>query len=316
MKTRASALFPKFVRLGCFLLFTQIMITLVVAHRVHADVQNLMLSVGSQMMQLGERVPAAPPRTIRLNGAQIRLRVQHVPGLSLSEVLDHFQARCRDTNGRFYEQLHGTRAHGTKLSPEQLGLLDGVIRVDAKQQGAVACLDVGAEKGSPSTLLARAERFVATGDASSFGDLRYVRAEERGNGVFVVMMWTDGPLKFREMFPGEGDVPGLDFAALPRPPGSRRILSAWEEGEAPALNIYEAGAGTPDSLDAHYRSELPRQGWQLLTKPMRNESRASGLMAMREGITVTLSHVALKDGRSMTTILPMDMAGAAAVKAP
>jgi hypothetical protein len=174
---------------------------------------------------------------------------------------------------------------------------------------------VGDEKGSAGTLLARARRFVDTGDAAAFGELRYVRAERTEKGVFVVMMWNDGPLNIKQMFPSAGDVPGVEFAGLPRPPRSRRVLSAWEEGQAPALNIYEASDISPSALDAYYRNELPKQGWEILTP--RNESKTTtvrGLMAMRQGVTVTVGNSLMGRG-GMTTIIPMDTRGDTTVDA-
>lgn len=311
-KTRRSLL-ARLTRLGAFLLFSQLLVTALVVRGVRAEVQDLMLSVGSQMMQLGERMGAREPRTLHVNGAQIRLRVQHAADRSLEQVLDHFEARCRSRNGRFYEQLQSGRSKG-RFHEEQLGLLDGVLRVDGDEGGAVACLDVGEERGSPRSILERAQRFAATGDASSFGNLRYVRAERRGEqGVFVVMMWTDGPLNIRSMFPREGDAPGVDFPGLPRPPAARRILSAWEEGEAPAINMYESTALAAEQLEQHYRSALPKNGWEFMT-PASSDASARGALVMRDGLTVTLSHTDVK-GAGVTTIVPMDTRGATSIRA-
>ena len=313
LRARRDRLVHKVLRLSAFLFCAQAVIAAVVVRRVQAEVQDLMLTVGSQMMQLGERAGGIAPRTLRINGAQIRLRVQRVPGMTLDQVLDHFEARCRARNGRFYEQLQSDRAK-QKLDEEQLGLLDGVMRSESDDAGAVACMDVGDEQGSPSSILARAQRFVETGDATSFGELRYVRAEKRDGGVFAVMMWTDGPLDVRRMFPKEGDAPGVDFPDLPRPPGSRRLFSAWEEGQAPALNVYESHALPPRELDAHYRKTLAELGWAPLNPAGSGEhARAYGLMVMRDGTTVTLSQTAGPSGRSMTTMMPMDTRGAVRV---
>lgn len=312
---RRNSVLPKLVRLGAFLFFVQTLGTLLMVRAVRAEVQDLMLSVGSQMMQLGERVGHSQPRTIRLNGAQVRLRVEHSPTLTLAQVLDLFEKRCREHNGRFYEQLEEQRSERA-LSDAQLDVLDGVMRVESERAGSVACFDVGDERGSPSTLLARAQAFAETGDAASFGQLRYVRAEARKQGVMVVMMWTDGALNVRQMFPAVGDAPGVDFADLPRPPNSRRIFSAWEEGQAPAINIYESSQRAPGELDAFYREQLPKHGWEPMTPPARPGSATHGMLAMRDGVTVTLAQSSLDDGmRGMTTIIPMDRAGATDVRA-
>jgi hypothetical protein len=298
-------------------MFAQLVLTALLVRRVHAEVQDLMLSVGSQVMQLGERMGVGPPRTLRVNGAQIRMRVEHAPTLTLDEVLDHFESVCRSRNGRFYEQLSQGRSK-VKLEEQELDFLDGVMRVDADDQGSVACLDVGEdERGSPSSILKRAQAFAATGDATSFGQLRYVRAEKEERGVFVVMMWTDGPLNLKQMFPTTGDAPGVDFPDLPRPPHGRRILSAWEEGQAPALNIYQAARMDAASLDAHYRAQLPALGWEAMTPPAANKSHPiKGAMVMRNGVTVLLSHGSLDNGKhGLTTIIPMDTAGATSAAA-
>jgi hypothetical protein len=311
---RRERLTMKLLRLSAFLLFAQAVVTVIFARAVHAEVQDLMLSAGAQMMQLGRELDALTPRTLRVNGAQIRLRVQSSSQHTLPQVLDEFEARCREHNGRFYEQLR--EAPRTKAWSEQhLVLFDGVMRVDTERDGAVACMDVGDELGSAETILARAERFVATGDASAFGELRYMRAEKTERGVFVVMMWTDGAFNIKEMFPATGDAPGVDFPGLPRPEGSRRLLSAWEEGQAPALNVYESAVAKPLALDTHYRSELPKHGWQLMTPASVDQATSErGLLAMRNGVTVTLSHT-LVNGRGMTAIAPMDTRGATRVSA-
>lgn len=130
------------------------------------------------------------------------------------------------------------------------------------------------------------------------------------------MMWTDGPMNIKQMFPSTGDVPGVEFPGLPRPPRSRRVLSAWEEGQAPALNIYESAEAGPSALDAYYRFELPKLGWELMTPASASaDTKAHGLLVMREGVTVIFSH-AITDGKhGMTTIMPMDTRGATHVEA-
>jgi len=302
----------KVLRLSAFVLCVQVLITALLVRGVHAQLQDMVQSAGAQMTQLGGKLTeGGPPRTLRINGAQIRLRTQRLPKRTLDDVLDQFQTRCRGHNGRFYEQLQ--QAPQTRLLGEQqLGLLDGVLRTESPEAGSVACMDVGDEKASPSSVLERAQRFVKTGDLASFGGLRLLRAEKRESGVFVVMMWTDGAFNVKQMFPSQGDAPGVDFPDLPRPPGSRRILSAWEEGQAPAVNIYESTTLKPEQLDKFYRVELPKLGWEAMLPPSKGtDLLAHPLIVMRDGMTVSLSQTDL-EGESLatTTIMPMDTQGA------
>jgi hypothetical protein len=312
MLVRREPLLFKVMRLGAFLTFVQLLVTGLLAHGVRAQLQDLVQSTGAQMMQLaGTPAENGVPRTLRLNGAQIRLRAQRLPGRTLEDVLDQFQARCRAHNGRFFEQLQQAPETST-WSEKQIGLLDGVLRVDGPEEGSIACMDVGDEKASPSSVLERAQKFVSTGDLASFGGLRMLRAEKRERGVFAVMMWTDGPLNIKQMFPTSGDAPGVDFPDLPRPPGSRRILSAWEEGQSPAINVYEHKTLKPAQLDRFYRAELPKRGWDPLLQPSKGEDLlAHPLMVVRDGVTVALSQTDLHgEALATTTIMPMDTAGA------
>jgi len=295
----------KMLRLGAFLMFVQFLVSALLVRHVSAQIQGLMLSVGSQMMRVAELSPAAQPRTVRLNGAQVRLRVQTAPNQKLKDVLDVFHQRCRERNGRFYEQLSAQELQRKLPPPPRIASLDGVLRTEGGSAGAIACLDLGESKETPASILARAERFLETGDAHEFGELRYVRAEQVGDDVFAVMLWTDGPFKVSEMFPAEGDAPGLDFQDLPRPPGSRRLLSAWEEGEAPALDMYTVKGKNAASLEAYYRSELGKLGWQLTTSEAGTAAHhARGMMAMRDGVTVVVAMDTDAYGNGVASIVP------------
>jgi hypothetical protein len=141
-----------------------------------------------------------------------------------------------------------------------------------------------------------------------------MRAEQTGKDVFLVMLWTDGPLNVRQMFPTEGDAPGLDFADLPRPPKSRRILSAWEEGQGPALNMYLSEHQNGKALEEHYRAELPKFGWKATT-PAANapEHAARGVLMMRGGVSAVVAAATDAQGRGIASLLPMDVQGAARV---
>lgn len=304
---------PKLLRLGAFLLFTQLLISALLVRHVGAQIQSVMLSVGSQMMRVGELGPLVEPRTIRLNGAQIRLRVQTAPKKKVKDVLDAFHQRCRERNGRFYEQLTAKELE-KKLDLPSIARLDGVLRTEGGEAGAIACLDIGDERATSASILERAQRFLASGDAHEFGELRYVRAEQVGENVFAVMLWTDGPFKITEMFPAHGDAPGLDFQDLPRPPQSRRVVSAWEEGQAPALNMYTSAGQSAQTLEAFYRRELPKLGWQFTTPAADSTAkRARGMMVMRDGVTAVIAMDSDSHGNGIASIVPSGTQGALVV---
>jgi hypothetical protein len=311
-RRRRDTLLDKVVRLGAFLFVCNLITSAFALRHVHAQVEDLMLSVGSRMMQLGQNIEHAAPRTLRLNGAAVRLRVETLPNATLEQVLDTFEGRCRSVNGRFHEQLSKAEL-ATPLDDAQLDFLDGVIRAEdeARASGMVACLDVGDEKTTPSMVLERAQRFLQSGDTAELGHLRYVTAEQDGKNVFMVMLWTDGPLNVYKMFPEAGDAEGVELEGLPRPPHSRRLISAWEEGQGPALNMYTTEHMDGAALDEHYRTALPKLGWTIMTKPGTAPKDLRGMMVMRDGVTAIIATQTDADGHGITSLVPMDASGAA-----
>jgi hypothetical protein len=51
---------------------------------------------------------------------------------------------------------------------------------------------------------------------------------------------------------------------IPRPPGSRRLLSAWEDGQPHSLTVYAFAREDAEGLQRFYARELPRAGWDIL----------------------------------------------------
>lgn len=107
------------------------------------------------------------------------------------------------------------------------------------------------------------------------------------------------------MFPSHGDAPGLDFKDLTRPPNSKRILSAWEEGHAPAINIYTVKQMNGEALEAFYRAELPKQGWELTTPASTGKkSQPRGMLLMLDGVTVVVATATDRYGHGTASITP------------
>jgi hypothetical protein len=117
-----------------------------------------------------------------------------------------------------------------------------------------------------SELMHRLQKASRSGDFSRVGDVRYMAVEARGGVSHVVTAWTEGSFRWREMFPPEGDVPGEDFGGVPRPDGSRRMLSASVDGAPAGVNSYLA-KGRPDEVLAHLETKLFSQGWKTVAMP-------------------------------------------------
>ena len=224
--------------------------------------QELLAATGDQLMHYAGATQQDGERTVHLNGSTLRLRTGTTT-THIKELLDVFHARCRQRNGRFAQQLQelqGTRAAHVPASARSWPFADGVLRLEAASEGFVACLDAGGGRVTVSELVRRFGALAATGDLSQLGHLRYVRARRGGDSTTFVALWTDGPMNLASMFPNEGDAPGQDLRGLPRPGGSRRLLSFWEQDQAPWLGMYASPLGRQQLLEK-YLVQLGEAGW-------------------------------------------------------
>lgn len=303
----------KWLRLLGLGLVMAVLASTVVARYAHAHVNDFMLSAGSAMMDwAGER--PEKPRRLYLNGAQLGIRAQRVKGVALSEVLDRFEARCRAQGPKLAEDIDKVFAEPSRLNKADRALFDGILRAQAGEHGAIACLDLGPDGLSASALSARVGAFLRSLDVADIGHLRYLRAQQVDADVQLVMVWSDGPLKLRDMFPEAGDAPGVELNDLSRPPSSRRILSAWEEGEEPVINTYLAESADIGALHAYYVKTLTSQGYEFLHPvPDRPDlSKTQAFYAFKEGRTAVVA-LSPRGSDVLVSIAPDGVRGGARV---
>jgi hypothetical protein len=163
------------------------------------------------------------------------------------------------------------------LSPLVRTLLEdpgrlSILRGENAEEGQIACLAQPAGARGLSALLERAQEFVASGDLSRVGDVRYVAARKLASGkTHVIAVWSEGELRIGSLFPEAGDAAGTDMADVPRPPDSTRPLCAMAPGRSFGLRLYDSSRPQHEVV-AFYERELPSRGWEPLR--MQPEARA------------------------------------------
>jgi hypothetical protein len=251
--------------------------------------------VGSLLSALDRNSTA--PRSLLLNGARFALRTETSRG-SLASALSVAHARCSERSllagwARPANTKLGNR--GTTLVAQALGL-DGILDIEHDREGVVACFE--ATEGKPPLFgpqeLGQALAVVAqSGDLSVLGSFRYVyaRAESDGRTAHLELA-SEGPLNVRRMFPEQGDAPGVDDAELPRPRGTRRVLSVVHEvGQgvrAAALIGYESQAAAGE-VRRVYAAELRARGFALRELEGSERGAALPLVVRTAGRTVLVS---------------------------
>jgi hypothetical protein len=228
------------------------------------------MGIGVGMMQLFDGPETGLRTALVLNGERL-VYTRGRSDRSVAALLDEAEARCGRGDG-----VLGKRE---------------AIRDDDGQRGFMACL--------PTDVLGPSR-----GDRPT-----YLYAEVKGDRTRWLALEVDGVLDLFAMFPKDKDAPGIDLGGVPRPEGSRRVLSSYGEGFPYAMAIYSQ-SGTPESLAAHYRDALARVGWHQVGAMQRIEGDAVSFAAARghRWISVTL----VPDGQGAVNVVVLGDHGGAA----
>ncbi len=240
-----------------------------VTRSVKADIEQMLMGVGGEMMRYSDNTRQDAPRTFMLNGQNLKLSVGSTKD-PLSVVLDEYETRCiKKDGGLSREFANAYRKGGHPLTDQQRRQGDAVLRQDGTGKGFVVCLDSGTKVIHWKEWIKRLSRFVKTGNMSEVGQLRYIYAQQNKKTTTFVTLWNDASLNVWSMFPTTGDAPGFDLADVPRPAHSRRLLSARELGHRQSIHVYGSTLMDGNKLFGFYRDSLPKQGWKLTNDPKR-----------------------------------------------
>ncbi len=257
---------PNVLRLSAFIGLCYVGITFATAKTVEAEVREIMLGMGSELMAFPGDTPGQV-RQLTLNGATIQMRTGSV-NQPIDAVMDHYERMCTRRDGQLAQQIEDLSqglVQGEDGGAVDATAADGTLRWRSGPNGFVTCLDMGEDAVETEGLTARLSKFVDSGDLSDVGHLRYLYATATSEGqTHLVTMWNDSELNIYEMFPTDGsDARGSDLDGIPRLEGSQRILSAQEDGRAYGVALYFSDKSV-DEIDAFYRESMPDAGFTFM----------------------------------------------------
>ena len=285
------------LRLGAYAAVVFAGLAFATSRAVYADAREVGLGVGRQLAKLEDLTSGAA--VVRVNGAEVH-RSSTTTDQPVRAVLDRYEAYCRQTPsllGRAMQEIPAALEDRITI-PRAAPARSAILRDDAGDAGMVACFvdDRDQGKDTAEALTARLQAFTKSGDLSELGRFRYVFAERTKRGrTHVVTLWSDGPIRLGAMFPASGDAPGTDSAVAPRPPRSRRILSASTDGFPSAVRVYTSAASA-DEVRATYDRELRAGGF----------ARVEGTKALayvrEDGAQIVLSVAESENATSVTLV--------------
>jgi hypothetical protein len=267
-------------------------------HRAEAHLKESLRGLGEQIAAIDGFRPNSAPRDLLINGLDLKVVAVSTP-LGVKDALDRFQSTCHavgniDLSAALKQKLPDSPAV-LNAPREENSVPAGVIRQDAERDGFLACIDI-AENTDAEGLLSRLQEFGKTKNLKSLGQLRYALARRESKTTNLLLMWTEGDAKLSEMFPAQGDAPGSDMRDVPRPKGSRRLISAFEQGMPFGIASYEIQGGDLASVTRDYQAQLAAGGWRSL--PLKK----GGIFAEKSARKLVVQLRELRDRNVVVTI--------------
>lgn len=232
--------------------------------RVQAELSERALAFG-QNLEAASKLHAGTTR-LRLNGQRLALNSQST-AQTVEQVLERFERACGEHSGGVRDELD--RLLASRREPRsELGFRQlGVLRAEGGSgEGTAACFASDARDGL-SGLIARVAAALDSGDLSRLGQFRYVfaRKSQLSGTTHVISVWSEAGLDVEQMFPAQGDAPGMDIVPNVRPPRAQRILSADSEQAGFRSALY-ATRVSPAQAIASYDGALSALGYVPLAR--------------------------------------------------
>ena len=262
------------VRSGAAAVTAALLLASVAIKRVHAGGLELAQSIGEPLLTYAGRSHDEGLRALVINGARLRMRTGSTPD-SIDAVLDAHAEPCRSDG----------------VTP------DPMVRTRRADQGFIGCIVPRREP-----LLERLRMLDETQDFAALGELRFAWAMRSPTGTRYVAIASEGELKLPAMFPANSDAPGIDPPRLPRPPNARRLLTSWQEGQAPMLVSYRSELTLVDVL-TRYTAALSAARLRVDRVPARVDGAQT--LLVQEGARQYLAVLAADADGTLISIIPI-----------
>jgi hypothetical protein len=266
--------------------------SLIQIRQARAEVGDRTVEVGRQMMALANATQHDVNK-LNLNGQSLFMGSSLAKD-GVSAVLDRYEATCQKNRAQSGEEWTKLVNDSAAPSDRKAGIGNGgIVRSGDDAEGAVICFTKTSQ--SKATFSEAVHTFAQTGELGALGAVRYVyaRKSEKGN-TLVLTAWTDEQFNLKS-FMGDKtkDCAGEDFAGLPRPKDSIRVISGRVEDTPFGVNIYRS-KNTPGEVATAFDAKLTGEGWTALDPELENKDPSDkhhpvGRIYEKDGVVLTMA---------------------------
>jgi hypothetical protein len=290
---RSLAIGVRLFRLATFCTVVLTVLLVIGATRARGDVGEKMIALGRELMPLADLIHGAQRASV--NGQTLYIATTTTDE-SLPEVLDRYEAHCREHTGGFTEEFAAVpprvQDEIAKRAPAAWSQRLGIVREQKGAEGMVVCI-AQPEGDGIRGFARRVTQFLDDGELSHLGNMRYAYVQRMESGrTHVLTTFTEGSFNIYRVV-GSDDVRSREeLAGVPLPADAVTAMTFRIEGMPYAVQSF-ATAETPDQVAAYYQRELPLRGWEHVAGP---GDLFGNLVMRRNGITLLVTALQIEEG--------------------
>jgi hypothetical protein len=259
-----------------------------------------MILLGRELLPMADLLEGA--QQVRINGESMFL-ASTVTDQSIDQVLDRYQQHCEEHTGGLAEELDSlpapSKAALVSRFPAVWSQRLGIVREQKDDEGMVVCL-AHTGGGGIRGLVERANLFLADGELSHLGNLRYAYVRKTSTGqTHLLTTFTEGPFNLYRILGSEASQRRDELDGVPLPIHALMPMTFRVNGMPYAVQAFQS-TQPPNEIAAYYLDALPRLGWEKVTGP---GELFSNIVMRREGVTLLICAMQLEDGGKTSIVL-------------
>jgi hypothetical protein len=168
----------------------------------------------------------------------------------------------------------------------------GIVREQRDGEGMIVCVAHNGG-GGIAGFVARVNEFLADGELSHLGNLRYAYVSKTENGkTHLLTTFTEGPFNIYRILGTDATQRREELDGVPLPANAMTPMTFRVDGMPYAVQAFRSPQ-SPEEIAAYYLDALPKLGWETMGVP---GDAYTNIVMRRAGVTLLITADQMEGG--------------------